>query len=60
MVMVLMMHKKGHMLKLKYRLTTEELKCMGFMFVYNAELIVIAKEDETIDDVKYRQQQGIL
>ena len=60
MIMVLMMHKKEHVLELKYPLIAEELKCMGFIFVDDTDLIVIAKENETLDDVKYRQEQGNL
>ena len=45
------------MLELKYTLTKDELRCMGFVFVDNTNLIVIAKENETIEDVKVQQQQ---
>ena len=33
---------------------------MGFIFVDDTDLIVIAKENETIDDVQDRQHQGTL
>ena len=39
------------MLELKYSLTAEELKCMGFIFVVDIVLTMIAREDENIDDV---------
>ena len=58
MIMVLVLHKKGHVLELKYPLTKDELRCMGFIFVDNTDLIVIAKK--TIKDVKVQQQQGTL
>ena len=60
MIMVLLMHKKGHALELKFPLTKEELHCMGFIFVDDTDLIVIAKEDETKQDVLKRQQQSTL
>ncbi len=60
MIMVLLMHKKGHALELKFPLTKEELHCMGFIFVDDTDLIVIAKENETVQDVMRRQQQGTL
>ncbi len=60
MIMVLLMHKKGHALELKFPLTNEELHCMGFIFVDDTDLIVIAKENESVDDVMRRQQQGTL
>ena len=60
MIMVLMMHKKGHVLELKFPLTNEELRCMGFIFVDDTDLIVIAKKSENIEDVKVIQQQGTL
>ena len=41
-------------------MTVRELKLMGFIFVDDTDLIVIAKENETLDDVKYRQEQGNL
>ena len=56
----MVMHKKGHVLELKFPLTNEELRCMGFIFVDDTDLIVIAKESENIEDVKVRQQQGTL
>ena len=58
--MVLMMHKKGHALEIKYPLTTKELKCVGFIFVDDIDLTVIAREDKNVDDVIHRQQQGTL
>ena len=48
------------MLELKHPLTVEELKCIGFIFVDDEDLIVIAKENETIEDVRDKQQQGTL
>ena len=33
---------------------------MGFIFVDDADLTVIARENKTVDDVKYQQQQGTL
>ena len=33
---------------------------MGFIFVDDTDLIVIAKENETIDNVQDRQHQGTL
>ncbi len=54
------MHKKGHALELKFPLTKEELHCMGFIFVDDTDLIVIAKEDETNQDVLKRQQNSTL
>ena len=58
MIMVLVIHKKGHVLELKYPLTKDELRCMSFVFVDDTELIVIAKEDKPIEEVKVQQQQG--
>ena len=42
MIMVLVMHKKRYVLELKYPLTNDELRCMGFFDDTN--LIVIAKK----------------
>ena len=47
-------------MELKYLLTSEELKCMRFIFVGDLDLIVLAREDKHIEDVKERQQQGTL
>ena len=50
-----MMHKKGHVLEIKYPWTAEDLQYVDFIFVDDTDLIVIVKENETIDDVKYIQ-----
>ena len=42
------------MLELEYQLTKDEVRCMSFIFVDNTHLIVISKENETIEDVKVR------
>ena len=60
MIMVLLMHKQGHAMSLKYPLTEEHLDCMGFLFVDDTDLIIIGKENETRDQVCNRQQQSVL
>ena len=54
------MRKEGHVLELKFPSTNKELQCVAFIFVDDTDLIVIAKENETIEDVKVRQQQHTL
>ena len=49
MIMVMVIHKKGHVSELKFPLTNKELHCMGFIFVNDMDLIVISKENETIE-----------
>ena len=60
MIIVLVIHKKCHVLKLKFPLMKEELHCIGFIFVDDTDLIIISKENKTVEDVKIRQQQGTL
>ena len=52
--------QKRACVRIKYPLTTEELKYIGYIFVDNTDLILIAKENKTIICVKYRQQQSTL
>ena len=60
MIMVIMMYKNWHAMELKYQLITAKLKCMGFIFVDDTDSIVIAKEEENIEVLNYRQQQDTL
>ena len=49
MMMVLVMHKKGHAMSLKYPIISEFLEFIGFLFVDNKDLIVIGDEYETLE-----------
>ena len=59
MIMVLLMHKRGHATSIKYPITREQLKCMGFLFVDDTELIVIGKSNDSKEQVCIKQQQGV-
>ena len=60
MIMVRVMYKKGHVMALRYPMTQEELKCMGFVFVDDTDLIVIGTEEDTKESVCHKQQQAML
>ena len=51
------MYKRGHVIALQYPMKTEELKCMGFVFIEYIDLIAIVIEDETRETVCYKQQR---
>ena len=53
------MHKQGHIMSLKYPITHEFLKCMGFLFVDDTDLIVIGNEEESGVQVCQRQQNEV-
>lgn len=59
MVMVRVMYKRDHIITLQYPMSKEELKCMGFVFVDDNDLIVIGKENGTKETVCRKQQQGM-
>ena len=53
------MHKKGHIMSLKYPITHEFLQCMGFLFVDDTDSTVIGNEEEIGEQVCQRQQEGV-
>ena len=48
--MVIVMHKKGHAMSLKYPITEETLLCIGFLFVDDIDLIIIGDEKEELEE----------
>ena len=56
MLIVIVMHKRGHAMSLKYPITQEFLQCIGFLFVDDTDLIVIGDEEEELEDICVRQQ----
>ena len=59
MVMVRVMYKRGHVMSLQYTMSNEELRCMGFVFVDDTDLIVIGNKNYTKETVCRKQQQGM-
>ena len=59
MVMVRVMYKRGHVMSLQYPMSDEELRCMGFVFVDDNDLIIIGTEDDTTETVLRKQQKGM-
>ena len=60
MVMVMVMYKKGHVMSLTYPMTSEDLQCMGFVFVDDTDLIAIGDKNDSVQEVCIKQQQGML
>ena len=46
-------------MSLKYQITQEFIKCIGFLFVDNTDLIVIEYDEEELEDICVRQQQSL-
>ena len=59
MVMVLLMHKRGHAMSITYPITREQLECIGFLFVDDTDLIVIGEENDSVEQVCAKQQRSV-
>ena len=59
MLMVLVMHKRGHAMSIRYPISDDWLKCMGFLFVDDTDLIVIGDGEEGVEEIRVRQQQSL-